>query len=356
MKELGCNAVRFSVEWATIEPQEGVFDLEVLSFYEQYCEELIKNGITPMITLYHWVHPLWFEQKGGFEKEENIGYFLRFCTTVFQRLSNKVHLWCTINEPTVSSFMGYVLGMHSPGKKGHFTTAGIVLQNLLYAHVCAYQTLKKLPYGQEAHIGIVHQVLKAQAYSPWYPHSRAIAWFLNFCAGHEQVKELLTTGNFNYKIPGLVNVACYMPEAPQSYDFIGINYYSRVLVGFGGPTCLPDEVMTDMEYASFPQGIYDAIADLSQLGVPLYITENGIPDSKDDRRQSFINGYLQSVHKAVTDGYDVRGYFYWTLMDNFEWDRGYSMKFGLYDVDYETQRRTLRRGSYCFRDNFTIQS
>jgi beta-glucosidase len=354
IKELGCNALRFSVEWAVIEPEPGIFNEVMLTWYEKYCDALIAQGITPTITLHHFVHPHWFDEIGGFEKEQNIAYFLRFAQKVFQRLSGKVPIWYTINEPTVYSFMGYILGMHSPGKIMNFHAAGTVLKNLLSAHCRVYQLLKSLPNGNKTQIGIVHQILHAQAYSSWSPFGQFTAWFLNFCAAHKQTKKFLQTGIFEYKILGIVDIYAEVPKAPRCYDFIGINYYSRVIVGNTGPTCMPGEIMTDMEYALYPHGIYLAIADMAPLGVPIYITENGIPDAKDQNRALFIESYLKKIYEAVQDGFDVRGYFYWTLMDNFEWDRGFDQKFGLYSVDFENQTRTLHRGSLPFIQSFLI--
>jgi beta-glucosidase len=355
IQELGCNAVRFSIEWAGIEPLEGIFNEQAFEFYEKFCDALIAVGITPMITLYHFTHPAWFEKKGAWENEENIAYFLRYCTKVFERLSPKVHLWCTINEPTVYSFMGYILGMHSPGKYMKFQQAGTVLCNLLKAHTATYKTLKKLDNTDKVSIGIVHQLLKARAYSPWYITGKLAACFLNFCAAHEQTMHYLKTGIFEYKIPGILHISYQDYDAPTCYDFIGLNYYSRVVVAFG-PTCYPNEIMTDMEYPIYPQGIYDAIREVSSLKVPIYITENGIADASDTKRSYFIESYLSAVQQARENGYDVRGYFYWTLMDNFEWDRGFSMKFGLYEVDFTTQERKLRQGAKTFKEFSFISS
>jgi beta-glucosidase len=355
IKDLGCNAVRFSIEWASIEPTEGLFNEAALDFYERYCDALLEQGIEPMVTLYHFTHPLWFDLKKGWELENNIDYFVRYSSKVFERLGSKVTLWCTINEPTVYSFMGYILGMHAPGKQLQFRTAGTVLCNLLDAHVRVYQTLKSMPGGKNASIGIVHQLLKSQPYSSWHITGTWLSKFLNFCAAHNQTFECLKTGNFDYSIPGITSVRKHLSGMQDSYDFIGLNYYSRVVFGFG-PTCYPCEVMTDMEYAMHPQGIYDAIVEMSSLDKPIYITENGLADEADVNRSSFIKTYLHSVHKAVSDGYDVRGYFYWTLMDNFEWDRGFSMKFGLYEVNFATQERRLRPGAYAYRDYCILQS
>jgi beta-glucosidase len=348
IKQLGCNAVRFSVEWAAIEPSVGQFNQEILDWYKRYCHELIANGIQPTITLHHFTHPAWFDETGGFTIEENINYFERFAAKVFTELSPHVTIWYTINEPTVYSFMGYILGMHSPGIVGNFQQAGTVLKNLLSAHTRVYQHLKKLPHGDRTQIGLVHQVLRAQSYSSWSPVGLLTAAFLNFITAHEVVKTYLCSGQYTYQLPGIVSIKQYEPLAPASYDFIGINYYSRVITSLTGPTCLENEQMTDMEYAPYPEGIYEAIKDLSALGKPIYITENGIPDARDAQRAEFIRRYLQEVMRAREDGYDVRGYFYWTLMDNFEWDRGFTQKFGLYEVNFKTFERQLRPGSQPF--------
>ncbi|MGE0206990.1 MAG: glycoside hydrolase family 1 protein [Candidatus Babeliales bacterium] len=366
IQELGCNTFRFSIEWAEIEPVEGCFNYAMLDFYERFVDELLARGIKPMITLYHFVHPYWFEHKGAFEKEKGISYFVRYCKVVFERLGKKVDLWCTINEPTVSSACGYVLGIHPPGKFGYFKQAGRVLLNLLNAHVSVYKALKKMPGGKEAQIGLVHQLLQFEAYNPEQSSNKffgslrnfsgaPLAQFFNFAFAHDVVKRFLATGHFYYEVPGPFSkpIKRCNPDAPRSYDFIGLNYYSRVVFG-PGPTNYPGQVMTDMEYPVRPETLYEAIANIAELGVPIYITENGLADAQDAYRAEFIKGYLSMVHKAIQDGYDVRGYYYWTLMDNFEWNDGYSMKFGLYDVDFKSQKRTLRAGALPYRDWFKV--
>ena len=152
---------------------------------------------------------------------------------------------------------------------------------------------------------------------------------------------------------------------PNCNDFIGLNFYSRVVIKsnildsvwnmnfnkdtFGKPSCFQGEVMTDMQYPVYPEGLYDAIKAVAKLGKPIYITENGVPDGRDDRRPLFIERYLYAMSRAIKEGCDVRGYFYWSLMDNFEWDEGYTKKFGLYEVDFATQKRTLRPGAKCYK-------
>jgi beta-glucosidase len=361
IKELNCNAFRFSIEWADVEPIPGEFNESVLSYYEQLIDELLKNNITPMITLYHFVHPKWFDQLGGFEKAENIKLFIRYCIKMFERFSGKVQFWCTINEPTVVAACGYVLGLHPPAKFFKFFQSGMVLRNLLNAHVAVYHTLKALPNGEQSQIGIVHQLLQAESFdankaSNWLIgllkkwSGAPVAQFLNVTFAHQVVKLFLHTGEFDYTIPALgMSINARNVDAPNSYDFIGLNFYSRVVLG-PHPTCYPDQVMTDMEYPMYPESMYEAIVDMADLGKPIYITENGLADADDSLRASFIKKYLSQVFRAIADGYDVRGYYYWTLMDNFEWNDGFGMKFGLYHTDYQTQKRTLREGAKVYRD------
>ncbi len=355
MKHFGLTSYRFSVDWSLIEPEDGVIDYEVLEHYIDLCQELKANNITPMITLHHFNHPKWFEDMGGFEKEENINYFVDFATLVFEHLGSEVSLWCTINEPGIYAFMGYYLGGFPPGKMNTGLTA-IVLKNLLKAHCQVYHTLKALPGGDEAQIGLVHNVLKFRPYSSWNPIELISCYLLSFIT-HDAILEFLKTGYFNFNFPFYVDVAFEDKEAPNSYDFIGINFYSDPLImlqwDFYEPlisTCYSKEEMSDAEYRLYPQGIYHAIVECSELGVPIYITENGIADAQDNRRGTFIKRYIFAISQALKDGYDVKGYFYWTLIDNFEWAEGYSLKFGLFEFDYETKERTMREGARSYKD------
>lgn len=342
-KDLGITSLRFSIAWDRIEPEEGVWDEQALQHYEDYVDECIAQGIKPMITLHHFVDPLWFTQKGAFEKEENVFYFVRFAQKMFERLGHKTKLWCTINEPTIYMFMGYVLGMFPPGHNNP-VLALTVMRNLMQAHVESYRAMKAMPYGDVAEIGIVHQYLVFEPYHSWNVLEYMPGLFFNFLL-NTAVLKFYKTGTFN--IP-LISRFTYQAPEGKLMDFIGLNYYSRVLVrgqlSFTepiAPSHYPDEIMTDMQYAMYPQGLYQAIQKMSELGVPIYVTENGIADAKDDRRELFLKQYIYAMNQAVKDGYDVRGYYYWSLMDNFEWDQGYSQKFGLYSVDFNTFDRTL---------------
>lgn len=390
-KELGVNSLRLSVEWTAIEPQEGVFDEAALQHYKDVCAALWEAGIEPMITLYHWTHPLWFEEKGGFEREENIKYFVQYCVKVFKALSPQVNLWCTINEIGSVVVQAYVFGAFPPGRTNPWI-AMKVMRCMMLAHCEAYRALKKLPGGYDAQIGIVHAYVPVEPHDLGYMQPAALpeaptkpiaaAWSLlglprllwallnilermpavgmNFFFNSEMLK-FLKTGTMLDWIPGL---RTKVADAPDCYDFIGLNFYARVVVksnvygfftggfkeGIAFPSCRAHEIMSDMEYPVCPESLYSAIQDVASLGKPIYITENGAPDNRDDRRELWIKRYLYALSEAIRDGYDVRGYYYWSLMDNFEWDRGYSKKFGLYEVDFETLERKLRKGARAYKD------
>lgn len=360
VKELGCNAFRLSVEWSIIEPREGEFNQDAIDHYRDLCDELIRNGITPMITLHHFTHPQWFEAKGAFEQEKNIPYFERFCVRMFEALRDKVQLWCTINEPGPYVFQGYINAAFPPGKKDMYL-AGQVLKNMLIAHTRVYKKLKSLPGGADAEIGIVHQYLPFEAHSSWNLLEGATCLFMNHVF-NDVIMHFLKTGVLSSTS---LSLSIKIPDAPKCNDFIGLNFYSRVVIKsnvlgslwdmnfnqdtFGKPSCFQGEVMTDMQYPMYPEGLYNAIKAVAKLGKPIYITENGVPDGRDDRRALFIERYLYAMSRAIKEGCDVRGYFYWSLMDNFEWDEGYAKKFGLYEVDFATQKRTLRPGAECYK-------
>lgn len=364
-KNLGVNSDRFSIDWSFIEPEEGKFNHNAIEYYKNHCQELIAQGMTPMATLHHFVHPQWFEAKGGFEKVENIKYFLKFAARAFAELNPYINLWATFNEPGVFAFAGYYRGVFPPGKQDAALT-GKVLRNLMIAHVYTYRMLKKMPGGDTAQIGLVHQFLTSEATSSYAVHMKDLADVMNMCF-HTAIFNFLKTGIFDFKVDSLYTflldkktAATFGPAklydktiitpGEKIFDWIGVNYYTKNLFGFGGATCNPEngEYMTDMPYRAYPQGLYEMIHEASTLGVPMYVTENGCPDIKDTHREEWIQTHLYAVAQALKDGYDVRGFYYWSLLDNFEWDMGWNQKFGLYHVDLVTKVRTLRKGSEAY--------
>ncbi len=361
MKEdFGANAFRFSLAWDRIEPVRGQYSEAALKHYSDEVDALLKAGITPMITIHHFAHPQWFEEMGAFEKEENIAIFVDFARKVFEVLGNRVKLWCTINEPTAYVLQGYLTGAFPPGKSVDKPLAGKVLRNLMQAHTEVYKALKGMPGGNEAQIGLVHAYLKFEPYCFFNPLEYLPGLFFNSGFLNDSVLNFLKTSEFSCGFPLYYYESYKAPEGPVS-DFIGLNYYSRVIVELKltniltlnlgqaiEPSCYPGEVMTDMPYALYPQGLYYAIVEVAKTGLPIYITENGIADKEninDWRRAKFFREYPKIASIAIEDGYDIRGYFCWTLDDNFEWDMGYDMCFGVYSVNLETKERKIKEGA-----------
>lgn len=357
MKELGVNSYRFSLAWSKIQPTKESFDENALKHYDDVINALIENGIEPMITLHHFTHPQWFEEIGAFEKEENIKFFVDFSKKVFARYRDRVKYWCTFNEPNVFITSAY-FNTHFPPGKHDPELAGIVFENILKAHVKVYKELKSQnpnPKSQIPMIGFVQSTFQFEPYRRWHLGDWAIARISSNLFNDTSLS-FFRTGTMNYYLPFQTSRTYTDPEAPNSLDFIGLNYYSHYAFKFDldfrkatRSIPLEDEEMTDMPYTIYTEGIYRAIKEVAELDKPIIITENGIADAKDDRRAKYIRESLYAVSKAIRDGYDIRGYYYWSLIDNFEWAEGYSMKFGLYEVDFKTQKRTLREGSKAYR-------
>jgi beta-glucosidase len=349
MKDLHLNAYRFSVEWSKIEPEQGRYDEKALDHYEKVIDELLANNIEPMVTLHHFTDPLWFTAQGAFLQEKSAEIFAGFAEKVVARLGTKVKFWCTINEPTVYAMQGYFHGHFPPAVKDP-QHAGVVLRNLLCAHTAAYQTIKKLQ--PQAQAGLVAALVIYDPLHRWNLLDVFTARAYNRSLNASQLAYLVY-GYFRFSIPG-ASVVSYTSDFKDTFDFIGLNYYTRVAKKFSpsgddspdDSRRLPPEKLTDMQWEIYPDGLYRCLKFITGYNSkPIYITENGIADDSDTKRAKFIEEHLLVVNKAVADGMNVKGYFYWSLLDNFEWAFGFERRFGLYHVDYATQKRTLREGS-----------
>ena len=321
MAKTGANSYRFSIEWSHIEPEPGYFDESVLEQYVKMIAACKKRGIEPMLTLFHFNQPLWFTKLGGFEKAGNTKYFLNFCLTVFNRLSKDVKLWCTINEPAVYAFSGYLLGQFPPHQRNLQKTLD-VLTNLLAAHVEVYTVLKQQENGSETQIGIVHNPLKFLPRYSYEPIELILTKFLTNIT-NDLVMAFLKTGRLNYSLMGTAYKDFYQPYAMESYDFLGLNFYANAIIGFNkqnffGATCFPEQVMGDMYLPLDPKGFAAAIDAFAASGKPIYITETGIADQKDLLRKKFLEDYLNVVKEKRKAGMDIRGLYYWTFIDNYE--------------------------------------
>ncbi|CAF1620824.1 unnamed protein product, partial [Didymodactylos carnosus] len=277
---------------------------------------------------------------------------------MFQEYQTKCYLWCTINEPEVYVSGGYFQGMFPPGHKSKPDEASLVMKHLLEAHVRIYDNIKKISSSSSKHqIGIVKDIFQFEPYNPLNPLDHYLASILdnsmNSC-----ILNFFKTGKYVWNMRGSQRLEYSNIKAINSNDFFGLNYYSHFHVKFQFNLKQPFKLvhqsnilMTDMSHPIYPEGIYRACMRVrNELGnIPIYITENGIADEADDRRHLYLRRYLYAISKAIKDGCDIRGYYYWSLLDNFEWAEGYDMKFGLYHVDLKTQKRILRDGSKYFR-------
>lgn len=354
MKALSLNSYRFSVEWSKIELQPGVFDEAALDHYEKVVDDLLSNGIEPMVTLHHFTNPVWFEEKGAFLQGDSPQTFVKFAEKVVQRLAPKVKMWCTINEPAIYAVLGYFIAEFPPAvvdaKK-----AALVYKNMLFAHTAAYHMIKRI--RPDTMVGMAVHVAICDPFNQWNLVDILIARLLNSNLNDSHM-EYLARGKFRFSLPGIVNES-YSGGEKDCFDFVGLNYYRnqyRMFKPFGKDQFLevtksPKAQLTDMGWEIYPEGLYRSLKMIKRYTTkPVYITENGIADEKDTRRAAYIEDHLLVINKAIADGYDIRGYYYWSLLDNFEWAHGFDGKFGLYSVDLNTKKRTLYPGSNKYRE------
>lgn len=349
-RELGQNSHRLSLEWSRLEPRPGEWDTTAFARYRQMLAGLRQRHLEPMVTLYHFTLPIWVAEQGGWRNPQTIGHFVRYVERVTQELGDLVTLWCTINEPVVYAYMGYLRGVWPPGRQS-FPEAIKVLRHLLLAHGEAYRLIHALQGN--AQVGLVKNMMYIE---PW----RADSWLDRKWAGYMNrlYNELsliaVTEGRFLPPL-GMDRV----PKLMDSVDFLGVNYYSRFLFGVDkrqwmnsfNPRLNPAGIISDNQYGEiFPAGLYHVLQHVRRYGKPIYITENGLPDEDDDLRPYFILTHLQQVWRAIQDGVPVRGYYHWSLVDNFEWSEGYRMRFGLIEVDFGTQERRVRRSGRLYAE------
>ncbi len=346
---LGQNAHRLSVEWSRIEPAHGRWDDAAMARYRQMLIALRERGITPMVTLHHFTTPLWLTREGGWERPSVVKHFRRFTEKVVGELGDLARLWVTINEPMVYVFQGYFEGRWPPGKKN--PVAGVrVARHLVMAHAAAYRTIHRLQ--PEAQVGIAKHIRVFDPLTP-SPLDRAVARLQDFVF-NRMFLEALTDGVF--RLPPRRRI----PDAIDSQDFIGLNYYARDRVAFDlwSPATLFGRLTTTPGTETGPpgwgemyaEGIYRLLKRLSRRHKPIYITECGVPDTAEMDRPRFITSHLRAVHRAIQEGVPVRGFFHWTLVDNFEWAEGWSMRFGLIALDEATQERRPKPAAQLYAD------
>ena len=342
--ETGQNAHRFSVEWSRIQPEPGQWDENVIERYRTILRGMHDRNLRPMVTLHHFTDPLWLVEMGGWENTETPAYFAKYVEKVVESLKEYVTEWVTINEPNVYSYSGYVSGDFPPGKKD-MGTAFNVMVNLVKGHALAYHVIHKVQ--PEAKVGL------AINYRSFYPATKSP--LDKFVAKTQSAifNDLFPKAAVDGKVRFLFKTID-IPEAKNTQDFIGLNYYTRDMVSFditkpnslfGRSFYRPDAELSSTGFiANEPDGFTEAIKWSNRFGYPIYITENGVEDEKDTLRPKYLAYHIHKLWHMVNFNSNIKGYYHWSLVDNFEWERGWTQRFGLWGLDTVTQQR-IRRGS-----------
>jgi beta-glucosidase len=367
MKGLGLDGYRFSIAWPRVQPEgSGRANAKGLAFYDRLVDELLEAGIAPMATLFHWDLPQPLEDAGGWLNRETAERFAEYATLLGLRLGDRVAHWVPVNEPNVVTMLGYALGMHAPGRTLMFDALPAA-HHLLLGHGRAVQALRATGASS---VGTATNHTPVVAASSGDEDKEAAAGYATLWNRLFSDPVLLGSypDGFAALMPGPVEDDLRVISSP--IDFYGVNYYMPTKIA-GPSTAAPDGspftgadlpfVMvpvegyprTDFDWPVVPEGLFDLLVTMSdEYGdalPPLFVTENGCayddgPDPAgrvaDQRRIDYLDGHLNAVGEAIAAGVDVRGYFTWSLIDNFEWAEGYTKRFGLVHVDYETQRRT----------------
>jgi beta-glucosidase len=347
---LGQNAHRLSLEWSRLEPAPGHFDDEAFARYRSILKTARGLGMTTMVTLNHFTLPRWVSRQGSWTSPFMAHQFGRLARRAAAELGDDVDLWATLNEPNVLAYMGYAKTEWPPGV-GRLTTAMRALGTMLRSHAAAYQALREV--REDARVGIV---LSAPLFAPARAKkrdalvARGQAWAFYGAALHAIDRGTL--------LPPIAPVPEPVRGLARSFDWLGLNYYGRYEVRFdpsAGQTLLGRHVQvgsvrtdhTDWGQPS-PSGLASQLRNFGRFGVPVYVTENGVNDPQDAIRPRYLVDHVRAVHEALGLGVDVRGYFHWSLVDNFEWAEGWAPRFGLFALDRDTQERTPRASAQVY--------
>ena len=346
LKDLGVNSYRFSIEWSRIQPRENTWDTASLAHYQEIIDILIQNNIEPMVTLNHFTHPLWFIKRYPWHEDASVDKFLKFIDRVVASLKG-VRYWITFNEPYVLLLGGYLEGCMPPGIRNP-SLAIKALQNILVCHGKAYDLIHEQAkkHGITPMVSVAHNMA---ALAPWHrfnPLDRLLSKIAKYFYNHSLLDAFLT-GVLKIKFPFKNEISIPVP-IKNKLDFFGVNYYTRVHIRFNPFKKMGIELrnrdidgygLTDMGWEIHPRGLEKVLRYASKLNVPLIITENGIATRDGQKKIKYMKRHVDAVEKSIKDGIDVRGYFYWSLIDNYEWLQGLDARFGLYRVDFNTMER-----------------
>jgi beta-glucosidase len=318
--ELGLNSYRLSVEWARIEPQRGVIDSEALAHYRRMLEACRARDILPVVTLHHFTLPLWVADLGGFESPEIAALMGSYALVVGDALGDLIGIACTVNEPNIVALMGYLMGLFPPALSDwkRFSNVNVALRA---CHVAMRDALRSLPGNYP--IGLTLSMHEYEALP----------------GGEELVESIRDEEEDRYLL------------AVADDDYIGVQCYTKLVFGPDGLIAHPEGELTEMGYLFWPQSVeYTIRRTASMVNIPIIMTENGIGTNDDEQRIRYLTAALDGLSNVIDDGIDVRGYFQWSLLDNFEWTFGYRPKFGIVAVDRTTFERTPKPSAHWYAE------
>lgn len=369
MAEMHHNAYRFSISWSRLFPEAGMEEpsAEGIAYYQGQLDCLRAQKLRPSATLFHFSSPAWLwqekEGKRGWERDDAIAHFERFVKAVAANFGDQIDHWCTLNEPMVVLYMGMLEGLFPPNEQrpeGPIAIAPVVVR-LLEAHACAYHLLKAdaKARGKEISIGIAKHTRAFEPLRNYAPLDRLSAKFAEEAFVWDFL-DAIHTGEYRMTATSFRQ---HIPNLKGTMDYVGINYYGRLYIqskltdpqNFKVLNSAPGDITSDLGWALYPHGFYQVLQRAhQQYQRPIYILENGIADANidDPLRQHFLVTHLREIVNAIKyAGADVRGFFYWSLMDNFEWAEGFGPRFGLLHVDYDDDfKRTTRQGAQLFSE------
>ena len=336
MKSMGIETYRLSLEWSRIEPEEGKFDEEAVNHYKDEINLLIQNGIVPLVTLHHFSNPIWFEKQGGFLNAKSPETFNRYVEYVAKEFKGLMHEYCTINEPNVYAVNCYMFGEWINEEKSLGKTLKC-LKNFCKAHILAYKTIKEI--DPKAKVGFALHIQNFKPKSKHNPFYRFETWVFDRCF-NTCAMTAMKTGKY------ILPLGFIGRKKGDYADFIGINYYQTIIVAHFAYKPDPSKPVNDLGWALEPDGIRTVCEKYHKKygDCPIYITENGTADRKDDFRSQYIYDHLD----RIKDLDYVERYYYWTFMDNWEWKEGMTARFGLISYDIDTEEKVIRDSGHFY--------
>jgi beta-glucosidase len=369
MQDLGLKAYRFSISWPRIFPEPGRPNQKGLDFYARLVDCLLAAGIEPWPTIFHWDEPMWLEKTGGFLRRSAIDHLVEYGACLFSHLGDRVKNWISVNEPSIYASLGYVLGYFPPGRRNDLSGMFRCAHHLLLAHARLRRVMKDLV--SDSRMGMALAQIWISAKDPNSARDRGAADFMDQALNRFFIDPFFV-GTYPSRV--LSKIKRHLPRGFEndlsamkgSMDFAGINYYQRAVYRWS-----PFQPYTHAKVYNSPEAPRSAMWEIYAPGIyrllirlrneysnpPCYITENGFPlpeadgrDPLDDpERLAYLKDHIALVGKAIEGGVDCRGYFLWTLMDNFEWTFGQAMRFGLLRTDFKTQQRNWRKSAFWYQ-------